>query len=45
MLDDSKALGEAAGTAAAVLIHEAIYHNGVSNIIVATGTSQFETLS
>ncbi|MEP7251851.1 MAG: glucosamine-6-phosphate deaminase [Ginsengibacter sp.] len=45
IFDDPKALGKAAGTAAAAIIQEAINHNGVANIIVATGTSQFETLS
>ena len=37
--------GKAAGTAAAQLIREAIAANGSANIIVATGTSQFETLN
>src|SRR5436190_12045894 len=37
-------LGKAAGMQAAQLIREAIKINGTSNIILATGTSQFETL-
>lgn len=37
-------LGKAAGTAAAALINNAIDKNGVANIILATGTSQFATL-
>src|SRR6185295_12337722 len=42
--DDPFRLGEAAGTAASQLIREAIELNGSANIILATGTSQFETL-
>lgn len=38
-------LGKVAGAAAAELIREAIKENGSANIIVATGTSQFETLN
>jgi len=38
------ALGKAAGEAAAQLIREAINAHGSANIILATGTSQFETL-
>ena len=38
-------LGKAAGAAAAELIREAIEVNGGANIILATGTSQFETLN
>ena len=38
------ALGEAAGEATAQLIRDAIASNGFANIILATGTSQFETL-
>jgi glucosamine-6-phosphate deaminase len=38
-------LGKAAGAAAAHLIREAIEVNGKANIILATGTSQFETLN
>lgn len=37
--------GKAAGAAAAELIVEAINRNGTANIILATGTSQFETLN
>ena len=40
----SLALGKAAGKAAAKLICEAIGSDGSANIILATGTSQFETL-
>lgn len=39
------ALGEAAGRAAAELIRKAIDRQGYANIILATGTSQFETLN
>jgi glucosamine-6-phosphate deaminase len=42
---DSHELGKVAGTAAAALIREAIAENGSANIILATGTSQFETLN
>ena len=38
-------LGKAAGTDAAELIRKAIESNGTANIILATGTSQFETLN
>ena len=38
-------LGEAAGIAAAAFIRNAIDKNGTANIILATGTSQFETLN
>jgi len=38
------ALGKAAGKAAADLIRDAIASNGTANIILATGTSQFETI-
>jgi glucosamine-6-phosphate deaminase len=38
-------LGKAAGAAAAQLIREAIAAKGFTNIILATGTSQFETLN
>ncbi|HKH61881.1 MAG TPA: glucosamine-6-phosphate deaminase [Flavitalea sp.] len=37
-------LGKVAGTAAANLIRQVIDENGSANIILATGTSQFETL-
>jgi glucosamine-6-phosphate deaminase len=42
---DAKELGKAAGHAAAVLIRRAICEKGSANIILATGTSQFETLN
>ena len=42
---DVKELGQAAGHAAATLIRKAISENGSANIILATGTSQFETLN
>lgn len=42
---DSHESGQAAGSAAAQLIREAIKNNGSANIILATGTSQFETLN
>ena len=38
-------LGKSAGQAAAELIRNAIQKNGQANIILATGTSQFETLN
>lgn len=38
-------LGKAAGKAAAHLIRNAIDTNGAANIILATGTSQFQTLN
>src|SRR4026207_1596249 len=38
-------LGKAAGTDAAALIRKAIESNGTANIILATGTSQFEILN
>jgi glucosamine-6-phosphate deaminase len=43
--NDHYQLGQAAGIAAASLIREAIHKNGTANIILATGTSQFETLN
>ena len=42
--DTPKALGMAAGKAAAALIRNAIAEKGAAHIILATGTSQFETL-
>jgi len=42
---DPTVLGEAAGAAAAQSIRNAIAANGYANIILATGTSQFETLN
>jgi glucosamine-6-phosphate deaminase len=38
-------LGKVAGAAAAQIIREAIVMNGSANIILATGTSQFETIN
>ncbi|HRI20913.1 MAG TPA: glucosamine-6-phosphate deaminase [Panacibacter sp.] len=38
-------LGKVSGIAAAQLIHRSIEKKGTANIILATGTSQFETLS
>src|SRR5438045_2074095 len=42
---NSQDLGKTAGAATGKLIREAIKKNGSANIIVATGTSQFETLN
>lgn len=42
---DPRALGQAAGSVAAELIRQAIARQGFANIILATGTSQFETLN
>lgn len=42
--NDPKELGQAAGLAAADIVRHAIAENGSANIILATGTSQFETL-
>ncbi len=41
----TKELGKAAGATAAPLIRQAIAEKGTANIILATGTSQFETLN
>src|SRR5438477_12208005 len=38
-------LGKAAGITAAQIIREAIKVHGLANIILATGTSQFETIN
>src|SRR5947209_20156357 len=43
--NDLKELGSAAGKAAAGSIKQAISQNGTAAIILATGTSQFETLN
>ena len=43
--NNAKQLGQAAGHAAAALIRRAISEKGSANIILATGTSQFETLN
>lgn len=42
---NAKELGEAAGKSGAELIRKAIEQNGFAHIILATGTSQFETLN
>ncbi len=42
---DAKELGVAAGRLTARLIKETIARNGTANVILATGTSQFETLN
>lgn len=44
ILEDPKTLGEASGMEAAETIKLSIAEKGVANIILATGTSQFETL-
>jgi glucosamine-6-phosphate deaminase len=43
--NDAKELGVAAGRVTARLIKETIAQNGTANVILATGTSQFETLN
>src|SRR6266571_4571102 len=43
--DNPAELGKSAGETAARLIRNAIEKNGHANIILATGTSQFETLN
>jgi glucosamine-6-phosphate deaminase len=43
--NDSLELGKAAGLEAARMIRQAIEKKGYANIILATGTSQFETLN
>src|SRR6476661_8596812 len=43
--NNAKELGQAAGHAAAALIRKAITEKDSANIILATGTSQFETLN
>ncbi|MBS1597390.1 MAG: glucosamine-6-phosphate deaminase [Bacteroidetes bacterium] len=42
---DPQALGKTAGAKAASIIRKAIDEKGTANIILATGTSQFETLN
>src|SRR5678809_1355297 len=42
---DGREVGKAAGHAAAVSIRRSISEKGSANIILATGTSQFETLN
>lgn len=43
--ENPKALGQVAGAAAADYIRKAITERGEANVILATGTSQFETLN
>lgn len=43
--DNPQDLGQAAGHKAAAIINEAIKERGQANVILATGTSQFETLN
>ena len=43
--EDQKKLGTAAGKKSAAFIRETIKTNGCANIILATGSSQFETLN
>lgn len=43
--DNPQHLGQAAGHKAAAIINEAIKEKGQANVILATGTSQFETLN
>lgn len=43
--EDSKQLGKRAGAKAAALIRDALKQKNEANIILATGTSQFETLN
>lgn len=43
--ETKKELGRLAGKAAADLIRESIAHRGEANVILATGTSQFDTLN
>lgn len=45
VLDDPSQLGRAAGSSAAGIIRQSIEKNGQANIVLATGTSQFETLN
>lgn len=42
--EDPQGLGKVAGNTAGVLLREAIKEKGFANVILATGTSQFETL-
>ncbi len=44
ILEDAPAIGKASGNEAALKIKEAIAQRGTANVILATGTSQFETL-
>ena len=45
IFENSEAMGMAAGKTAANLLRTAINTNGTANIILATGTSQFEILN
>lgn len=45
VFDTARSLGQAAGAHAADLLRKAIAEKGSANLIVATGTSQFETLN
>lgn len=45
IFENAHELGQAAGSAAAQLIRDAIKKHGSANIILATGTSQFEALN
>lgn len=45
ILKDHYELGKAAGRSAAERIRQSIAENGIANIVLATGTSQFETLN
>ena len=45
ILPDPVALGQASGEAAAISLKQAIHEKGKANLILATGTSQFETLN
>lgn len=45
IFENSQAMGAAAGKAAAKLIRTALQNKGEANIILATGTSQFEVLN
>lgn len=44
IFSNTQELGKAAGTAAAVIIRETLAEKGTANVILATGTSQFETI-
>ncbi|GGC18515.1 glucosamine-6-phosphate deaminase [Parapedobacter defluvii] len=44
IFSNTQELGKAAGAAAATIIRETIAQKGTANIILATGTSQFETI-
>ena len=43
--EDPKVLGKTAGSRAAELLRDTIKKNGSANLILATGTSQFETIN